>query len=312
MGNKYTSLFKRYTSGLASHKEVNAVNSYFDKMQQGGIKANDVSDTDGERMLKQLHATLSHKKPYLYYKVAACLVLFLALGSGVLLKRHNIAADRYLKAYAKFGEQQQVLLPDSSVVYLNSGSTITYPEKFGETSRNITLTGEAYFEVVHKDKHPFIITSDNFKTQVLGTKFVVTNYQGDAPSVTVVSGKVKVTDKQTSSYSIITKNQRVEYNTQTALLNKADNINALNYIAWRDGRVFFDHADITQVLQTLQRRYNVQLDVDAPYYNCTTISGNFSGDSIQKVLGSISFINGMEYAVTNKNTITIKLKPCNN
>ncbi|MFL9845745.1 FecR family protein [Flavobacterium rhizosphaerae] len=311
MKGQYNKIFKNYSRKKASAKEERTVNIFFDKMQQvTGFQPDLVPDNAGAIIYSKIETALKPKTKKRSYMVAASVAALLLLGGLLFTFLPPTSSVHTITVTARLGEQQKVLLPDASVVYLNAGSSITYPEKFGELSRNVTLEGEAYFEVEHDKKHPFIISSDNFKTQVLGTKFTVSNYEGAIPSVTVVSGKVKVTDVYSLNSEIVTRNQRVIYNKQTALLVKTQNITAPNYIAWMEGRVYFEHASISEVLQTLHLRYNVDFTIDSPIYNCNTISGNFSGKDIKNVLESIKFINDMDFKIKDNNTITITLKPC--
>lgn len=313
MGKQYKHLFKRYSEGKSSEKGTRLVNTYFTKIQNYGIKEHDIdSDVVGERILFKIEERLERKRKTNFYRIVASAVAVMLLGTLSFTFNSIFKTNHFITVTTKFGEQKNLILPDSSVVYLNSGSSIVYPERFGEDSRDITLKGEAYFEVVHKEKQTFIISSDHFKTQVLGTRFIVTNYEKSIPSVTVVSGKVKVTDQHSSNSEIIAKNQRVTYDDKSGSLIRSKTIESSNYLAWKDGRVFFDHADIDQVLLTLQRKYNIVLKLDSPHYHCNTISGNFSGDNIEKILSAIRFINDMDYTTAKSDTIKIRLKPCKN
>lgn len=314
MGNTYKNIFNRYSKGKATRTEEKAVNLFFDSLQETALFNNNLLDTEkGQMLFEKIEARIKHKNKKPYFTIAAAVAavfLFSAALFYTVLQAPGTTAMKTVAAH--LGQQQKVILPDASVVFLNSGSSITYPIEFGQTSREVTLKGEAYFEVEHQDEHPFIITSEHLKTQVLGTKFIVSNYYGDVPAVTVVSGKVKVTDKESSASEIITKGQRVVYLKENGQLVKSDDINTADYLAWKNGRIFFDHANIKQVLQTLHRRYNVVLQLHSPVYDCNTISGTFMGNDIEKVLNSIRFINEMEYTKQQNDTIKIKLKPCKN
>lgn len=310
MAKQYYSIFKKYSEGKSSEKEKKAVNTYFTKMQDVKIDK-PIDDTAGERIFAQIEEKLHRKNIHKYYRIVGSVAAIFLL--GILLITFNpIKTEHYVTVTTQFGEQKKLILPDSSVVYLNAGSSIVYPEHFGQDSRNIKLNGEAYFEVTHKEKHPFIIASDRFKTQVLGTKFIVTNYEKGIAAVTVVSGKVQVKDQHSSNSEIITKNQRVTYDPKSGALIRFNAVESSNYLAWKEGNLFFDHASIDQVLLTLQRKYNVALKLDSPIYECSTISGHFSDNTIEKILGAIHFINDMDYSKAKNDTIKIRLKPCKN
>ena len=97
------------------------------------------------------------------------------------------------KTSTERAEYKYILLPDSTQVWLNAGSTLDYPEHFDETTREVTLTGEAYFDVKHAAEHPFIIHTGQIQTTVLGTAFNINAYTDRSNiQVSVSRGKVKV------------------------------------------------------------------------------------------------------------------------
>lgn len=315
MSKKYKNIFNRYSTNQATPVEEKAINLFFDGLQDTSKieAASEITPETGQLLLKKIEANIVSRDRTPRYLMAACAAAVLLILSAILFNQMvTPAAHQTITVAALPGVQKKIVLPDASVVYLNSGSSISYPAAFGKESREVTLKGEAYFEVEHKEEHPFIISSDHLKTRVLGTRFVVSNYSGDTPAVTVVSGRVMVTDRKSSASEIITRGQRVVYNPKNKLLVKHTDINAADYLAWKEGRIYFDHCTISQVLQTLHRRYNIALQLTTPAYDCNTISGTFPGNDIEKVLSSIRFINDMEYTKQQNDTIKITLKPCKN
>ena len=97
------------------------------------------------------------------------------------------------KTSTERAEYKYILLPDSTQVWLNAGSTLDYPEHFDEATREVTLVGEAYFDVKHAAEHPFIIHTGQIQTTVLGTAFNINAYTDRSNiQVSVSRGKVKV------------------------------------------------------------------------------------------------------------------------
>ncbi len=107
--------------------------------------------------------------------IAASLLVLLGLG---MLFKSNVFTTKpinYVSVVSMAGQRTKILLPDSSIVHLNSGATIRYPEKFVGNRRDVELKGEAFFKIKRNVDKPFTVNSGNFKTTVLGTSFSVAN-----------------------------------------------------------------------------------------------------------------------------------------
>lgn len=149
------------------------------------------------------------------WMVAASLTILIAaaifLYPGYIKKQDDaIPADRTVTLYGK----DYVRLPDGSVVTLKEGSTLTYTKRYGKDTREVTLTGEAFFHVAHNPFTPFKVRTGKLVTTVLGTAFNIKVTVGDKVTVTVSRGEVAVSDDRTTD-GRLTPNEQIAVNTRS-------------------------------------------------------------------------------------------------
>jgi len=153
------------------------------------------------------------------------------------------------------GGQYRVVLPDGSKVWLNSASSLHYPTAFNQSTREVTLTGEAYFEITDNKAKPFIVKTGLLSVRVLGTGFNVMAYADeDAVRTTLVHGSVKV--------SAGTKEQLIAPGQQAGLLNSrfiVSNPDLEQVLAWKNGMFNLNGAHIKTIMRQLTRWYDVDV-----------------------------------------------------
>lgn len=152
------------------------------------------------------------------------------------------------------GMNKQIILPDSTKVWLNAESTLQYPETFADKNqRSVYLKGEAYFEVTKDAGHPFIVQTEALETLVLGTSFNVRAYSADDTHVTLVEGSVKVSDKHHNELHL----QPGEHTNHK--LNKTKVEKADDYHSWANGMFYFDDTELVEIMRELGRWYNINI-----------------------------------------------------
>jgi len=155
------------------------------------------------------------------------------------------------------GGQYQLTLPDGSKVWLNAASSIRYPTAFTGTSRSVTITGEAYFEVAVNPHRPFIVTAGATDITVLGTHFDVMAYNDESHlRTTLVEGAVRV--RQGDQTTLLHPGEQARVNTEThhIAVKKVDTNDA---IAWVHGQLSLESDDIGALMRQISRWYNVDL-----------------------------------------------------
>ncbi|OQP67035.1 hypothetical protein A3860_01355 [Niastella vici] len=155
-------------------------------------------------------------------------------------------------------EYKYLLLPDSTQVWLNAASTLEYPNRFAPGKREVYLTGEAYFDVKHANKQPFLIHTGKVTTLVLGTAFNIKAYPGRENIIVSVSrGKVRVNYEE-KEVATLTPGQQVKVsnNNNTAVQK---NIAVTETAPWQQGNLVYDDETINDIIADLERIYDVTI-----------------------------------------------------
>ncbi|MCG8309270.1 MAG: DUF4974 domain-containing protein [Cytophagales bacterium] len=242
-------------------------------------------------------------------RIAASLIIFVTL---LYFISSNINSDvgeskeiAYIAKQNPSGQKSKIYLPDGSEVWLNAESRISFPEFFSEDVREIELEGEAFFEVIKKSNHPFIVRAGDLTTTVLGTSFNVKSFKGDRSiQVALKRGKVKVDVEGSPGRSSVylEPGEAVEFHKADAQVVKKK-IDPDKLSAWKDGVIVFKDADLDEIVQTLSRWYGVKIEVRNPKPEAWTYNGAFDNAILENVLKSISFSEEFSYSINQKNVI---------
>lgn len=199
--------------------------------------------------------------------VAAAILLVLSAGGGWFFYNQRATSGMVQQPVAKAvhkitqrGEMKYLLLPDSTQVWLNVASTLDFPETFAAGKREVYLSGEAFFDVKHAAGRPFLIHSGNVITKVLGTSFNIKAYPGQPDVVVSVKrGKVQVS-RHDKILATLTKGQEMKVTT-TALEATIGTTKESLVAAWTTGRLSYASRPISDILDDLERNYNVTIEL---------------------------------------------------
>ena len=279
-----------------------------------------LNDTEYNDLFERIISTKRSRQPsdvfyfrkarYGWIKYAAAVTLVLAsaiLYNQYWLSSHQIDEEtiQTLVKESPRGSKLTAVLGDGSRVKLNAGSRITYPKEFSDTLRLVYLTGEAFFEVIKKSNHPFIVRAGDLTTTVLGTSFNVKSFKGDRSiQVALKRGKVKVDVEGSPGRSSVylEPGEAVEFHKADAQGVKKK-IDPDKLSAWKDGVIVFKDADLDEIVQTLSRWYGVKIEVRNPKPEAWTYNGAFDNAILENVLKSISFSEEFSYSINQKNVI---------
>lgn len=204
---------------------------------------------------------------------------------------------------AEKGQISKVILPDSSVVWINSGSRITYNSKFAGNNRKIELVGQAFFHAAHNEKIPFVVDVNGFLVKVLGTKFDVNAYSGEKNiRVVLESGRVELSQSSDRNFNYtLSPGEMATFNPENKKLT-IDKVKPELFSSWKEGVLIFRDKPMAEVLDELQRRYNIDIEVkDADIYK-SVFTARISDEPLDKVLKS------MEFSCSVKATLVRDLK----
>jgi len=219
----------------------------------------------------------------------------------------------WVTSSAGFGKVTRMLLPDSTEIWLNSGSSISFPKNLQHASlRTVRLKGEAFFKVKRDPQHPFIVQSLNIQTRVLGTSFNISAWSGRQTEVTVLTGKVAVSrdsaGKQSAAIHLLP-DQRAIYGLSTAKLFLENVEDARASMGWTKGKMIFDQLPVKDVFDAIERKYAVKISTDQSFSGCK-LTAKFENVSLNEVLQTLQATLGIRYTI-NKQTIYIKGGKCN-
>jgi len=232
----------------------------------------------------------------------AAIFLFLVV-SGIILTQKTAAPAVYLESKSPAGSTSRLTLSDGTIVELNAGSTIRYPQTFQGNDRTVTLIGEACFDVAQDPKRPFFVNSNHVKIKALGTCFNVKAYDDDDKAmVTLMEGAVSVDIEQQGSFNfnpvVLKSNQQVIFNKPINEVQVLD-VNAEFYAAWRNGICFFENEKMVDIARILSRQYGVNVKVLSENLENQLFSGFFNKqEGLFHILNSFKKNRNFEYQQT--------------
>lgn len=306
-------LFSRYLAGNCTPQEVRRILDHFqhnendeslrarinEELQHSAAEnvvheqaLNEVYDNLMSKITASSTTTpLVHVRFQNWSKMAAVwFLLLLGAAVGFFLiqqKLGDATTQALMEITTKRGERKMIHLNDGSKVWLNAASKLYYPETFSDTSREVVLEGEAFFEVAKQPTRPFVIKTGKVLTRVLGTSFNIKAYQEDRTiSVAVLTGKVQVSS-ETNSPIQLTPDQQATYNKQIKNLIREENVSANGIQSWKNGRIQFRNASFGEVAATLQRNYNVTITYDKQLENCPVHADFEKNQSIDTILNML-------------------------
>ena len=272
---------------------------------------------------------------YEVMKIAAMILVFFTAGFYV---NHLIVTKRgydtsVTEITAPIGSKSQILLPDSTKVWLNSGSTIRYNNSFGRVDRTVSLEGEAYFDVMRNEEKCFIVTTEGITIKVLGTAFNLKAYPNEKYiETTLVRGSLVVEQHKAGrevTETHLEPNQRAVYIKKDGNLFLSDveikaseqesagqneslkgnlllskQVDTHVFTAWKDNQLVFRNELFESLAIKLERWYNVNIEIRDDEIKNYHFTGTIENETIQDVMEIIKYTLPIDCSF-NHNTITI-------
>lgn len=199
------------------------------------------------------------------------------------------------------GQKTKVFLPDGSIVYLNSSSSIKYLKSFEGLERRVILKGEAFFEVAKDESKPFIVESNSIETVAVGTAFNVNAFNLNEIRISLVEGKVRI-NKAESTDKLATLNPGNELvinpNTQKFL---EQSFEIEDVIGWKGGKLVFNHATLEEVSHKLERWYGVEITIRGRIPADWEISTVYENQTLKNVLIDLQYSRKFAYEINESN-----------
>jgi ferric-dicitrate binding protein FerR (iron transport regulator) len=244
-----------------------------------------------------------------WQKVAAILLIPVLLASGLVwISLNSKGEDQYCEIITQNASKNKVILPDSSVVYLNTGSKIRYSNNYNKRERKIILAGEGYFDVAKNPGKPFSVIINNNKVTALGTKFTVRGYENeDFTQVILMEGTVAFESSSVQGKTILAAGDKLKYlgTTNELLLSKPD---IEIETAWIHNILTIDNDSFDTLIRKLENWYGVNITISG---NGSSISSSYrlriKTESLRETLDLINYIIPVSYEINGDEVIvTIK------
>lgn len=204
---------------------------------------------------------------------------------------------------ASLDASKELVLPDGSQITLNAHSQIAYAKSFGKKNRDISLNGEAYFDVT-KGSIPFIISAGETQTTVLGTSFNIRSYESeDAVELMVVSGKVQFEDKEQKHTIVLTKDQAASYSRNAKSITEQKSNTLL--LGWKTGQLQIDGLSFAEIKPVLNRYFNAEFSY-APEIDSIRLTTQINDQDLEQFLQSLQIARGLNYEIEG-NKVSLSL-----
>jgi len=282
---------------------------------------------DFEQMLAKIHIRILSEKPnepsinrwqsfyHTFARVAAILILPLISITLYLALKENFAPKdlAYHELYTKPGSRMKLTLADGTIVWLNDGTTLKYPETFKGDTRQVWVDGEAYFEVKKDVKHPFIVDNPLMKTIVTGTKFNLNAYSSDNYfEATLLEGKIHLTDDHQTKE--LNPGQQFQFDNATGKTVCLE-VDPTASSQWINGKLVLHNELLSTAIKKLCRWYNVEIVLQDPALNDYLLTATIEDEKLEQTFKLISLALPVEYNIKTtrvnnsiKRTIYMKKK----
>lgn len=318
-------LFKRYTDKECTAEEYSELMALINKsgdrqlhqlLEEAYIGSSDdqLPDEAGNRILQNIFSATpvrsSLHKLYWLGGIAATVILAVSLFLRIDKNNHTISSAAKRATVAKTiqsaNDHRLVRLADGSTVILNKNSYLTYTRAFNSKRREVTLSGEGYFDIKHDPSKPFLVHAGKITVTVLGTAFNINTTKKIA--VTVTRGKVSVSVEH-KLIGALTPGQQISYDENQEQAQRAI-INANQVVKWQASDLFFDNVSMQDAAETLENRFNKTIRFENDKVKKCVFSGAFThGEHLVDMLKVICAFNKATFREEG-NTIIINGEGC--
>lgn len=292
---------------------------HLNRMKKMGI-APAQSDNDEVNLITN-HPNRNTRK-VLFFTLSGLTILIIVLFIIPFRKTSPPPIQKTSEVSTRMGSRSKLVLPDGSNVWLNAGSKLIYSKDFGTATREVSLIGEAYFEVTHMADVPFIIQTPAMEVKVLGTSFNVKAYPNERTTETsVIKGRVEITPKERPGEKFVLKpNEKLvlsnehykkekeqQSKTPIAVLSNitySQKDSAVVETSWVENKLVFDDEEFRSLAVKMERWYAVRINFTDKKVEEMHLTGSFVNETIQQALEALQLTSNFHYQI-NQNIVTI-------
>lgn len=293
---------------LNSEKGQHEIEAELDP-QWNAFELDEKVEVDSDKMLQNIKREMKKSERVSVRKLAArylpyAAILVVALttffGSRYYYKHIQMGAyaDNYTSFVTENGQRSKVVLPDGTMVMLNSGTTLSYLYNDAE-KRSVRLNGQAFFDVAHDKTNPFTVECDGVEVKVLGTRFGVESYSGsNTTSVSLEDGSVELSYGKDGMKKLVPGELGVFNRESNQLLIETFDLE--NYNSWMNNKLVFKDTPMKEVITVLERWFNVDIDVNDEAVYSSIFTGTITSESYEQVFGLIEFSCEVKCEIQNR------------
>jgi transmembrane sensor len=235
-------------------------------------------------------------------------VLIIGLVTGIMISLFQRPGTEYYTSIAPEGSISQIVLPDSTLVALNSGSEIKYAINSKKKIREIFLNGEAWFDVKKNKKRTFVVHTSFYDVMVMGTQFNVKAYTEDNEIVTTLEkGSVNVVSSGNFKMKsrILKPGEQLVYNVHDNFL-ETNKVNTRIYTSWKENKLIFINMNLSELIVLLERKYGVDIEVERNITLDYHYDGTFRNETILEVMDILKETLPVDYKIEGQKIIIQK------
>ena len=335
MSNKLDfDIIKQYCEGNFDEKDILYIYSLFSDYEKDANFKEHIKDdffsylkTESKRkknlshLLDRIHHTINTneyrekrtplKYIYKWYSAVAAILIFPIIITGYIWFSSNnsnhidvvasvVEEEELITStiHAPLGSRISFTLPDGTVGWLNSGSSLTYSIPFNN-NRKVSVSGEVWFDVNKNEQYPFEVYSGTSKIKVTGTKFNVSAYpEEEYVEVILEEGSVIFSESKLLSKIEMKPNERLLL--RDGSIDVKNDIDVSKYTAWKDGKIVFRGDSMNEVAKRIERWYNVEVVLADKELDSYVIRGIFQDDSLEEVLHFLSMTSPITYQIIDR------------
>ncbi|MEN8230067.1 MAG: FecR domain-containing protein [Bacteroidota bacterium] len=257
-----------------------------------------------EKQSASVHLPVFQPNRLMLSRIAA-VALILVL-SAVTLLLVKIRPGNPIQQVSAVRENTELLLSDGSMIELNRGSILCYPEHMNRRRREVTLYGEAFFDIATLNNVPFYVYTGNSTVQVLGTSFNIKE-EKEKITLNVISGEVLFFESGSRDHAIRLKpGQKAVYNTTTGRFEQ-DTFKSENFLFWKTATLTYSAEPLARVFRELEQHFNTPIEIVDRDILQDSVTTSCEGQQLQEILNELSFLHDIYYS-TRSDTIFVYKK----
>ncbi|MDO9153741.1 MAG: FecR domain-containing protein [Paludibacter sp.] len=245
-------------------------------------------------------------KPFYRYVAAASILLVITFSAAYFLGINRSLKPTISESYSSLTGKSKVILPDGSEVWLHSNTTLTYTNNSASNLREMSLSGEAYFNVTHDANKPFIVKVGHVAVKVHGTKFNVNAYNtANSVLVSLHEGSVEMKTDGKDVFLKPGEEGRFNKTNKQLAVNKGDVEFAQS---WTSDQLQFEKKNLREVCKYLSKWYSVDINIDPAIADNQAYSFTVRNESLEEIARLLSRVNGINYQFTDKNELILSAR----